>query len=145
MCETTTTTTSTTTTTTEMVDLSLSNVASPTQIGQCMTSSITFTVTVHNAGPSTATGVEVTDQVMSPFTCQPSTPTQGIYDCGTGVWSVGTLASGSDATLGLMAQANCCSAAGSHQNNTATVTAVDQPDSNSMNDEAMASVFFACD
>jgi uncharacterized repeat protein (TIGR01451 family) len=146
VCETTTTTTtSSTTTTTGVADLGLTNSASPTQIFGCMTSSVTFTVKVHNFGPDTATGVEVTDQVTSPLSCQGSTPTQGTYDCGTGVWMVGTLADGGEATLPLMTEANCCAASGSHQNNTATITASDQPDSNSTNDEAMASVFFACD
>jgi uncharacterized repeat protein (TIGR01451 family) len=150
-CVTTTTTTSTvtttitTTSTTLEADLSLGKVASVPAISQCVTSSVTFTVTLHNGGPGTATGVEVTDEVMPPFTCISGSTSHGTYSCATGKWSVGDLLSGSDATLGIMTQANCCDASSTTYHNTATVTAADQTDPDSGDLTAMASVFFACD
>src|SRR5712664_686836 len=55
------TSTSTTTTTLGMADLSLTKSALPTHTGPNADTPVTFTVTLHNAGPATATGVEVTD------------------------------------------------------------------------------------
>lgn len=65
-----------------------------------------FNVTVANLGADAATDVQVTDQLpaelmipvgMAPF------PSAGTYDAATGVWSVGTLSPGVNATLVLPA------------------------------------------
>ena len=128
-------------------------VASPTLVFDGEPMSVTFTVTLHNAGPDTATGVEVTDHLPAPpFTYDSSTASPGSYDSTTGVWSVGQLASGSDGTLTIVSHALCLDAPGTTQTNTAEVTAADQPDPDSTlgnvpgeDDQAVASVFFGCD
>jgi uncharacterized repeat protein (TIGR01451 family) len=107
--------------------------------------SVTFTVTLHNAGPDTATGVEVTDHLPALFTYDSSTASPGSYDSMMGVWSVGQLASGSDGTLTIVSHALCTDASNSTQTNTAEVTAADQTDPTPTDEQAMASVLFACD
>lgn len=67
---------------------------------------VTFTVTASNAGPGTATGVVVTDQLEAGFTYASSSTTQGSFDPGTGVWSVGTLPAGTSEVLTLVATVN---------------------------------------
>ncbi|WP_187313348.1 Ig-like domain-containing protein [Lysobacter capsici] len=64
---------------------------------------ITFTVTVSNNGPSAAAGVNVNDQLPAGYTFVSATPSVGTYNAGTGVWAVGTLASGANATLDIVA------------------------------------------
>jgi uncharacterized repeat protein (TIGR01451 family) len=68
---------------------------------------VTYTIVVHNYGPGFATGVEVTEsmptEIISCETVDP-TPTQGSYDSGTGVWSVGAMAPDTSATLILECQ-----------------------------------------
>ena len=108
------------------IDLELDktvNNATP-QVG----SQVTFTVLVRNvAGFSTATGVEVTDVLPAGTTFVSSTATQGAYNSGTGVWTVGTLAGASSATLTLTATVNTAGA----KINTGEVTKANQPDTDS--------------
>ncbi len=95
----------------------------------------TFTVTVTNDGPATATGVVVGDQLPAGLAFVASTPSQGGYDAGTGRWTVGTLAAGSSATLGLAA------VVGEEQVvNTAEVLEVDQVDPDDEDDTDTATV-----
>jgi uncharacterized repeat protein (TIGR01451 family) len=90
-------------------------------------SNITFTVTVTNAGPSTATGVSVTDQLPAGYTFVSDTPSQGAYDEVTGIWTVGTINSGANATLDIVATVL---ATGPYANY-AQVTAVNENDPDS--------------
>ncbi len=85
---------------------------------------VTFTVTVSNAGPDAATGVVVTDQVPAGLSILSSTPSQGAYSNATGVWAVGTLGSGETGSLTITAQV----VAAGLKTNTAEVTAADQSD-----------------
>ncbi len=62
---------------------------------------ITFTITVTNNGPSNADDVEVTDILAQEFVLQSANATQGTFDDFTGEWAVGSLNSGSSATLTL--------------------------------------------
>ena len=62
---------------------------------------ITYTITVWNDGPSTAENVVVYDVLPSGVIFGSSTASQGSYDENTGVWTVGTINSGSSATLGI--------------------------------------------
>ncbi|MFD0322374.1 Ig-like domain-containing protein [Lysobacter gummosus] len=64
---------------------------------------IVFTVTVTNNGPSASAGVNVNDQLPAGYTFVSSNPSTGTYNAGTGVWAVGTLASGASATLQITA------------------------------------------
>jgi uncharacterized repeat protein (TIGR01451 family) len=74
---------------------------------------VVFTATLTNGGPSTATGVAVTDLLPAGYSFVSATPSQGAYNSATGVWSVGSVASGASATLALTATVN---AAGSYTN-----------------------------
>lgn len=94
---------------------------------------ITFTVTVANAGPEQATGVVLTDLLPSGLTFVSSNPSQGSYVSGTGVWTVGTINSGANATLQIVATVATIGA----KTNTAELTAADQfdPDSTPNNNQ----------
>lgn len=100
---------------------------------------VTFTITIHNNGPSDATGVELTDQLPASLSFVSATPSQGSYDPISGVWSVGALtAAGPTSTATLTITATVVSAGAT--TNTATVTASDQPDPNPGNDSDSASL-----
>ena len=88
---------------------------------------VTFLVTLNNNGPDAATNVSVADLLPAGLSLVlPATPSQGSYDGGTGVWDVGSLANGAEATLVLQALVVSPSA----QTNTATISSSDQFDPN---------------
>lgn len=60
---------------------------------------VTFTVTVLNSGPNDATNVTAKDFLSSGFDFASALPSQGNYDHATGIWTIGTITSGSTATL----------------------------------------------
>ncbi|MFM7292884.1 MAG: isopeptide-forming domain-containing fimbrial protein, partial [Planctomycetia bacterium] len=64
---------------------------------------VTFTVTLDNLGPSTARDVEVDDLLPAGLAYQSHTASTGDYDEGTGVWTVGDVASGATNTLTIVA------------------------------------------
>ena len=101
-----------------------------------LNSKVTFTLTATNNGPSSATGVVVTDQLPSGLMYFSSLPSVGTYDSTTGVWNVGGLANGTNATLTLVATATSTTTA----TNTATKTGEVQPDPVAGNNSASASV-----
>ncbi|WP_375605251.1 gliding motility-associated C-terminal domain-containing protein [Flavobacterium davisii] len=84
-------------------------------------SNVTFTLTVTNAGPSTATGVIVNDLLPSGYTFVGSLSSVGTYNSGTGVWTIGALTNGAIETLNIVATVK---ATGSYVN-TATVTGIE--------------------
>ncbi len=88
---------------------------------------VTFTITAANAGPNDATNVTVGDTLPTGTTYVSDTPSQGAYNNGTGVWTVGTIANGANASLQIVASVNSTGA----KTNTAQVTAADQADSDS--------------
>ncbi|MCD6136616.1 DUF11 domain-containing protein, partial [Candidatus Bipolaricaulota bacterium] len=90
---------------------------------------IVYTITLTNGGPSTATGVQVTDALPAGLTYV-SDNGGGAYDSGTGVWSVASLASGSSMSLAISATVDV-GTAGSTLTNTAEVTVAGQPDPDS--------------
>lgn len=115
-----------TTSITPVADLSLTKTSSnPTpQLGE----TITYTVTLTNSGPSTATNVQVTDQVPAGLIFGLATPTLGTtYNNSTGIWSVPSLASGASVTLQITGTANSTGSI----TNTAEVTASQQFDPDS--------------
>jgi uncharacterized repeat protein (TIGR01451 family) len=89
---------------------------------------VVFTMTVSNAGPSTATGVQVKDLLPSGLTYV-SDNGGGAYVSGTGIWTVGTVATSGAATLHITATPTAASANG--VTNTAEITVSDVPDPNS--------------
>ncbi|MBL8199955.1 MAG: DUF11 domain-containing protein [Chromatiales bacterium] len=64
----------------------------------------TFTVTAKNNGPDPAAAT-VTDLLPAGLNFVSAAPGQGTYTQGTGIWDVGVLASGAQATLQIQAQA----------------------------------------
>ena len=69
-------------------------------------SSITFTIVVKNNGPSNATNVVVTDNLLSGYTYQSNTTTVGTYNNVTGLWNVGNLTNGQIETMTITALVN---------------------------------------
>ena len=107
----------------QAIDLSLAKTVNNPSVN--VGSNVTFTVTVSNAvGMSNATGVVIADQLPTGFTFVSGASSQGTYDVQTGLWTVGTINPGANATLQIIATKR---AAGSIIN-TAEVTAADQAD-----------------
>ncbi|WP_198293619.1 DUF7507 domain-containing protein, partial [Algoriphagus resistens] len=67
-------------------------------------STVDFTITVNNSGPSPSTGILVSDQLPDGYEYVSDSPSQGTYDEGSGIWTVGNLASGASATLSITAR-----------------------------------------
>jgi uncharacterized repeat protein (TIGR01451 family) len=97
---------------------------------------ITFTVTLTNNGPDAATTVTVTDLLTASLQFQSATPSQGTYNSTTGLWTVGTVNSGTSVTLSLQAKANGMST----KTNTATVSHSDEFDPTAANNSATVTV-----
>ncbi len=102
-------------------------------------STVTFTITVDNLGPSDTTGVTVSDLLPAGLTYVAATPSQGSYTSGTGAWAVGALDDGATATLLLSATVDP-GTMGMVLTNAAQVTASDQSDPNPANDADEATV-----
>jgi len=83
-----------------LADLSIEKTSSnlAPQVG----STVTFTISVSNAGPAMATGVTVQDALPAGYTYVSDTGA-GAYNNATGVWAIGTLGNGASATLQIVA------------------------------------------
>lgn len=88
---------------------------------------VTLTTTLSNAGPSTATGVQVKIPVPSGLRLQSNSFTGGTYNASTGIWTVPTLAAGASVRLTLVTSIETVSPV----TVTAEVIASDQPDPDS--------------
>jgi uncharacterized repeat protein (TIGR01451 family) len=64
---------------------------------------ISFTLTLSNNGPGTATSVRAFDQLPAGLPSGSANPSQGSYNPVTGVWAVGSVPSGASATLTIAA------------------------------------------
>ncbi|MCM5663567.1 PKD domain-containing protein [Galbibacter mesophilus] len=107
-------------------DLSLTKTVDLTE--QTVGSEVTFSITVLNDGPSTATGVEITDILPNGYTFSSFTVTDGSYVSATGVWTLDTnLGVGESENLQIIATVN---PTGDYVNQ-AEVTASDNPDPDS--------------
>jgi uncharacterized repeat protein (TIGR01451 family) len=95
---------------------------------------VTFTVTLSNAGPDAATNVAVADLLPAGLRFVSAAPSLGSYNSGTGLWSVGTLDGGANATLAIQATVVIPNA----QTNTATINHADQFDPDTANNSASA-------
>jgi uncharacterized repeat protein (TIGR01451 family)/fimbrial isopeptide formation D2 family protein len=96
----------------------------------------TFTVTVTNAGPGTAHNVVLHDAQPVGLTFVSTDQSQGSYSDVSHDWTVGTIDPGNSATLTVYATVNGAAA----MTNTATVTHVDEPQTDITNDTASATV-----
>jgi LPXTG-site transpeptidase (sortase) family protein len=116
----------------DIVVLKTVNNAAPTQ-----NTNVTFTITATNNGPGAATGVQVTDLLPAGLTLVSATPSAGTtYNSATGVWDIGSLANGANATLSVVAKVKVTTPV----TNTATKTAENQSDPNSGNNSSSAIV-----
>src|SRR5262249_883517 len=64
---------------------------------------VTFTLTLTNKGPDSATGGPVPDPLPAGLIFVSASASVGTYDPAAGVWTVGTLAAGASATLTITA------------------------------------------
>ncbi|WP_428229029.1 gliding motility-associated C-terminal domain-containing protein [Flavobacterium sp.] len=87
---------------------------------------VVFNLTATNAGPSDATGVQVNDLIASGYTFISASPSIGTYNSGTGLWTIGSLTNGENATLAITAKVNSTG----NYSNTATISGT-QNDPNS--------------
>ena len=97
---------------------------------------VTFTVTLRNLGPDTATGVIVDDPLPPGLTFVGAVASQGAYDDVTGDWTVGALAVGATETLALTATVDTLG----EITNTASVGASDVYDPNPDNNTDSARI-----
>lgn|GEM_PF-3195352 len=88
---------------------------------------VVFTVTVSNDGPDVASAITVLDALPAGFAFQSATPSQGSYDNGSGLWTVGSMNANATVTLSVTAQVT----ATGNKTNTARVESSDlyDPDS----------------
>ncbi|MCR9132811.1 MAG: DUF2341 domain-containing protein [bacterium] len=100
---------------------------------------LVFTVIVTNNGPKSATNLKIQDQIPSGLTYVSSTPSVGTYTVGTGIWDIGTLGNGAQATLVLNATVNP-NTEGSTITNTANLSSMDQIDPNATNNTGSVDV-----
>src|SRR5262249_31832634 len=85
---------------------------------------ITFTVTLSNTGPNSATNVTVQALLPAGLTFVSATPSQGNYSNTSGVWTVGTVTTTTAQTLTIQATVTSPAA----QTNTASISHSDQFD-----------------
>ena len=122
-----------TTTATPQIDLQITKSDTPDPV--IAGNQLTYTIQVTNAGPSTATGVTVTDVLPATVTFVSGTSTVGSVSnsSGTVTGTIGTLATGASATVTLVV--NVAPTARGTISNTATVAGT-QTDTNSANNTA---------
>jgi len=109
-----------------VADLSLTKTVSATSVA--VGDTVVFVITVDNGGPSDASGVEVTDILPDGYVFVSANASVGAYDEASGVWNVGDLAVGSQATLRITARVK----ASGNYTNAAEVTASDANDPDSV-------------
>lgn len=126
---------SVTTTVNPIADLSITKTATPDPVA--VGGTLTYSLAVHNAGPSDASGVKVTDSLASNLTYVSATASQGTcsFASPTVTCTLGTVAANGDATVTITTKPRAANAATSNSasvtstvadrvpgNNTATVT-----------------------
>src|SRR5262249_21969412 len=115
------------TTTPQQADLAVSKrVSDATPI---LGEALTYTITLTNLGPDSATNVTVQDLLPAGLSFVSATPSQGTYNNTNGLWTVGTVTATTPQTLIIHATVVSASA----QTNTATISHSDQFDPNTGN------------
>ena len=102
---------------------------------------VTFQIVVDNNGAALATNVSLTDLLPAGLTATANNgvASQGSYDAVTGVWTVGTIANGGNATLTLEGTVDV-GEGGNTIVNTTTAASGDQPDPTTFGDDLNESV-----
>lgn len=100
---------------------------------------INYTIIATNLGPSGATVVKVDDILPLGVSYVSATPSQGAYDIGTGVWSIGTMADAETQNLTITATVDAATA-GSTITNTATLNSIQQAELNPANNTNSADI-----
>ncbi|WP_299249900.1 DUF11 domain-containing protein, partial [uncultured Aquimarina sp.] len=90
-------------------------------------STIVYTITITNNGAPSATNINITDQLPVGVTYVSDTPSQGTYDDVTGIWTIGDITNGNNATLAITATVDV-GTSGDTITNTITVVNLDQTD-----------------
>ncbi|WP_420603083.1 gliding motility-associated C-terminal domain-containing protein [Flagellimonas sp.] len=116
---------------TALVDLSLTKNVDNTN--PTVNTNVVFTLTVFNTGPSDATAIQVTDQLPTGFTYV-SDDGGGDYDDATGIWNVGAMTNGGNASLNITATVNPTG----NYTNIAEITAQGETDSDSTPNNGVA-------
>ena len=98
--------------------------------------SVSFTLTLVNKGPDQATGITVADTLPAGMTFNRAVPSTGVYDNTTGIWNVGTLNNGAQATLIIVATAIQPGTI----TNTAMVASTNLPDPDPSNNQSSVSI-----
>ncbi|BAY23478.1 hypothetical protein NIES2100_32430 [Calothrix sp. NIES-2100] len=111
-----------------LADLSLKQTLSNSPL--LLGSQATFKLTLNNSGPANATGVKIKDLLPSGFSFVSATPSVGTYDSKTGIWKVGSIKSGRNATLTLTVKVVDAASAAAYTN-VAEIIAADQKDPDS--------------
>ena len=112
------------------VTKAIQSIDSPCQVGTCQ---VTYLVTVANVGTVNETGVQVTDLLPAELEYISSNPSQGSYNSGTGLWTVGNVNTSSSATLQITARVISSSP---DIENCASLTASNPSDTNPANDSS---------
>jgi uncharacterized repeat protein (TIGR01451 family) len=89
---------------------------------------IEYTIEAGNGSSTDATNVVVIDMLPAGLTFVDADATQGTYDSGTGVWTVGNIDSDTSELLTITATVNMGVTPGTGITNTAYLSSVDQPD-----------------
>ncbi|SEN40663.1 conserved repeat domain-containing protein, partial [Flavobacterium sp. fv08] len=100
----------------------------------CVGSTVEFTVIVSNLGGNNVSGVSVNDLLPSGYTYVSSTPSVGVYDSATGIWSIGDVEAQTSMTLKITATIN---ATGNYTNTASLPASID---TNTANNSASAAV-----
>ncbi|KAF2079737.1 Ig-like domain-containing protein, partial [Flavobacterium sharifuzzamanii] len=100
----------------------------------CIGSNVEFTVKVSNLGGNNVSGISVNDLLPSGYTYVSSTPSVGVYDSTTGIWTIGDVEAQSSMTLKIVAIVN---ASGNYTNTASLPNGVD---TNTANNFASAAV-----
>jgi uncharacterized repeat protein (TIGR01451 family) len=105
---------------------------------------VTFTITLSNEGPDIANNVTLTDTLPAGVQFISATPSQGTFDSGSGIWTVGTVAVGPDAAQTLLISVRILAPAVNTippaRTNTATVRGADEHDPNPGNNTGTSTV-----
>jgi uncharacterized repeat protein (TIGR01451 family) len=97
---------------------------------------VTMTIRALNHSPRAVTGVAITDLLPAGLAFVSAIPTQGTYDSGSGLWTVGSLATDATAELAIAAAVT----EPGPVTNLALKTGGNEPDSNTANDSAAAAI-----